>query len=144
MPKQKNNYRYASLITAVLLASVLICVSVFYSCGANIFSVEDDVSMGKEIEQEIVADQKQFPLMQGHQDIKDYVSGLGKYVLENSKAMAAMIRATIARGRIIRRVEIPADLRATISYLSPKLPKVIREERRTAKGNAIEVRVMAA
>ena len=87
MPKQNNNYRYSSLITAVLLASVLITVSVFYSCGANIFSVEDDVSMGKEIEQEIVADQKQFPLMQGHQDIKDYVSGLGKYVLENSKAI---------------------------------------------------------
>ncbi|MFZ1461977.1 MAG: M48 family metalloprotease [Ignavibacteria bacterium] len=87
MAKPKKYYSSASLITAVLLTSLLISVSVFYSCGANIFSVEDDVIMGKEIEQEIIADQKQFPVMQGHQDIKDYVSGLGKYVLENSKAI---------------------------------------------------------
>ncbi len=87
MLKWRKIYRSKSLISFVLLTSALISFSLFYSCGANIFSVEDDVSIGKEIEQQIRDDEKQFPVLKGHQDIKDYVSGLGKYVLENSKSI---------------------------------------------------------
>lgn len=87
MLKSRKIYRSKSLISFVLLTSALISFSLFYSCGANIFSVEDDVSIGKEIEQQIRDDEKQFPVLKGHQDIKDYVSGLGKYVLENSKSI---------------------------------------------------------
>ncbi len=87
MAKQVNKHNSSSLISAILLSATLITASVFYSCGANIFSVEDDVNIGKEIEQQIREDQKQFPVMQGHQDIKDYVSSLGKYVLENSNSI---------------------------------------------------------
>jgi len=67
-----------------MFVMALLSLSVLYSCGANIFSVDDDVTMGKDIDQQIRSDSKQFPIMQGNQNIKDYVSGLGKYVLQNS------------------------------------------------------------
>lgn len=75
------------LFSSVILISALISLSVFYSCGANMFSIEDDVSMGNELDKEILADSKNFPLLQGHQEVKNYVSELGKYVLENSSAI---------------------------------------------------------
>lgn len=78
----KNKY---SLLSAVLFISASISISVFQSCSSNIFSIDDDVQMGKDIEKQIDEDPKQFPPLQGHQEVKDYVSGLGKYVLNNSK-----------------------------------------------------------
>lgn len=77
--------RQSSLFSAIIFSSVLVSFSIFYSCGANIFSVDDDVKMGGEINQQIREDAKQYPIMQGHQDVKDYVNKLGKYVLDNSK-----------------------------------------------------------
>ena len=44
--------------------------------------------------------------------------------------------ATKKRGRINRSKEIPEDLMATSSKLSPSLPNVIIEERSIAIGNA--------
>ncbi|MDZ4710810.1 MAG: M48 family metallopeptidase [bacterium] len=76
--------RNFSLPVLIMFVMALLSLSVLYSCGANIFSVDDDVTMGKDIDQQIRSDSKQFPIMQGNQNIKDYVSGLGKYVLQNS------------------------------------------------------------
>ena len=75
--------RNFSLPVLIMFVMALLSLSVLYSCGANIFSVDDDVTMGKDIDQQIRSDSKQFPIMQGNQNIKDYVSGLGKYVLQN-------------------------------------------------------------
>ena len=79
--------KHTSLYLSVIIVSSLFSFSIFYSCGANIFTVEDDINMGKELEQQIRQDTKQFPILQGHQDVKDYVSGMGKYVLDNSKGI---------------------------------------------------------
>lgn len=81
----KINKIYSSIIILILLTSSLLSLSILNSCGANIFSVEDDVKMGGELDQQIKQDSKEFPVLQGHQDIKNYVNSLGKYVLENSK-----------------------------------------------------------
>jgi predicted Zn-dependent protease len=78
----KKNY---SLLISMILTSFLISLSILYSCSANIFSVDDDVKIGQEVNQQIKDDPKEYPLLQGHQDVKAYVSKLGKYVLENSK-----------------------------------------------------------
>jgi beta-barrel assembly-enhancing protease len=72
------------IINTLMLISALLSLSVFYSCGANLFSVEDDVKMGKEIDDEIKANPKEYPMLQGHQDVKDFVNGLGKYILMSS------------------------------------------------------------
>lgn len=82
---KKVNIKNHSLYILILLTSSLLSLSILYSCGANIFSVEDDVKMGGELDQQIKQESKEFPVLQGHQDIKDYVNKLGKYVLENSK-----------------------------------------------------------
>lgn len=81
------NKKYSTQYLNIILISSLLSLSFFYSCGANIFSVEDDVNIGKEIEQQIIQDPRQFPILQGHQDVRDYVSGMGKYVLDYSKSI---------------------------------------------------------
>jgi len=77
--------KYSTPAVLILLVSALISLSVIYSCGANIYSVQDDVELGKEIQQQIKDESAQFPVLKGHQEVKDYVSGLGRYVLQNSK-----------------------------------------------------------
>ncbi|MCX6165251.1 MAG: M48 family metalloprotease [Ignavibacteriae bacterium] len=72
------------IINTLLLISALLSLSIFYSCGANLFSEDDDIKLGKEIDDEIKAHPTEYPMLQGHQDIKDYVNGLGKYILETS------------------------------------------------------------
>ncbi len=85
MDKKTKNIASRYAVIALVLTFSLTIFSVLSSCGANIFSVEDDVSMGKELDVEINQDDKQFPKLQGHQEVKDYVNSLGKYVLEHSK-----------------------------------------------------------
>lgn len=72
------------IINTLLLISALLSLSIFYSCGANLFSEDDDIKLGKEIDDEIKAHPNEYPMLQGHQDIKDYVNGLGKYILGTS------------------------------------------------------------
>ncbi|MBS1518477.1 MAG: M48 family metalloprotease [Bacteroidetes bacterium] len=81
----RNKFRknFAGLTTLILISSAFV-ISGIYSCSSNIYSVDDDVKLGKEIEQQINEDPKQFPIMKDHQEIKNYVNGLGRYVLNNS------------------------------------------------------------
>ncbi len=86
MEKIRNIKRkYSSLLVTILLSVSLVSLSVIYSCGANIFSVQDDVELGGEVNQQIKEDPKNYPVLKGHQEVKDYVNGLGRYVLQNSK-----------------------------------------------------------
>ncbi len=75
----------SQLFVLLVLVSFMISLAVFYSCGANIYSVNDDVELGKEIQQQIKDESAQFPVLKGHEDVKEYVTGLGRYVLQNSK-----------------------------------------------------------
>jgi predicted Zn-dependent protease len=80
MLKRYSNRIYGlfSLATSV----IFITLSLLYSC--NIFSVNDDINLGKEIDKEIKSKPLEYPMLQGHQDIKDYVSGIGKYIINTS------------------------------------------------------------
>lgn len=80
----KFTKNYFSLSITILLSISLFSLSVFYSCGANIFSVEDDVKMGGELDQQINETPAEFPILKGNPEITNYVSGLGRYVLQNS------------------------------------------------------------
>lgn len=77
----KNKF---TIINTLFLITTLLSLSFLYSCGANIFSESDDVKMGKEIDDQIKANAKEYPMLQGHQDIKDYVSGIGKTIITSS------------------------------------------------------------
>ncbi len=75
--------KYSSYILLTLILSSLLSLSIFYSCGANLYSVEDDVQIGKEIQKQVSDLPKEFPVLQGHQDVKAYISGLGRNVLQS-------------------------------------------------------------
>lgn len=75
----------SQFVVLIVLVSFMISLAVFYSCGANIYSVQDDVELGNEIKQQIKDESAQFPVLKGHEDVKQYVTGLGRYVLQNSK-----------------------------------------------------------
>lgn len=76
----RKNLHFSIFFGAALTISALIL-----SCEeSNIFSDKDDVELGKEIDKEIKQDPKNFPMLTGYPDIKDYVSGIGKYILNTS------------------------------------------------------------
>ncbi|MDQ3193791.1 MAG: M48 family metalloprotease [Bacteroidota bacterium] len=75
--------KYSSYVLLIFFLSSLSSLSIFYSCGANLYSVEDDVQIGKEIQKQVSDLPNEFPILKGHQDIKDYVSGLGRDVLQS-------------------------------------------------------------
>jgi hypothetical protein len=66
---------------------------------------------------------------------------MGIKLLEKKKAKTERKETTTIRGRIILKREIPADFIATSSYFSPKLPIVIMDASKIARGRAIGTRV---
>lgn len=80
----KLTKKHFSLSITIFLSLSLFSLSILYSCGANIFSVEDDVKMGSELDQQISETPAEFPILKGNPEITNYVSGLGRYVLQNS------------------------------------------------------------
>lgn len=51
------------------------------SLGLNIFPDSKDIELGKQVDQEIRKDPKQYPLLKGKPEIKAYVESVGKEVL---------------------------------------------------------------
>src|SRR3972149_481724 len=73
-----------SLYPFILSFTVLITAAVFLSCEqTNIFSDKDDVELGKEFDREIKNNPREFPMLDGHQDVKDYVTDMGKTILNS-------------------------------------------------------------
>lgn len=79
--KIKLNKNLSQLIVSVV---ALCTISIFYSCGANLFSVNDDVTIGKDIDIQIRADRQNYPIMEGNDDVRSYVSGIGRNILNSS------------------------------------------------------------
>ncbi len=82
----KNELKHKGFYPFVFLFSLLIASAFFQSCEqSNIFSDKDDVELGEQFDKEIKANPKEFPMLQGHQDIKDYISSMGKEILNSPK-----------------------------------------------------------
>jgi predicted Zn-dependent protease len=82
----KNELKHKGFYPFVFLFSLLLVSAFFQSCEqSNIFSDKDDVELGEQFDKEIKANPKEFPMLQGHQDIKDYISGMGKEILNSPK-----------------------------------------------------------
>lgn len=70
----------------VFLLALLLASAVFQSCEqSNIFSDKDDVELGEQFDKEIKANPREFPMLEGHQDLKDYVKGMGTEILASPK-----------------------------------------------------------
>ena len=82
----KNEIKHKGFYPFVFLFALLVASAVFQSCEqSNIFSDKDDVELGEQFDKEIKANPKEFPMLQGHQDIKDYVTTMGKEILNSPK-----------------------------------------------------------
>jgi predicted Zn-dependent protease len=53
----------------------------------NLFSIEDDKALGKQVSQEIANDPKQFPILPeaGNQEVYNYIRGITKKILNSGK-----------------------------------------------------------
>lgn len=78
--KKNRHIAYITFFTAVMFISV----SIFYSCGANLFSTSEDIKLGEDLDREIQNSPKEYPLLQNRPEITDYVTGIGKYILNSS------------------------------------------------------------
>lgn len=77
---RKNFWRW----NAIILTAALSINSILSSCGANIFTIEDDVMMGQELDAEIRSDPQNYPILQGHEEVKEFVSGIGRNIITKS------------------------------------------------------------
>ncbi|CAN5443490.1 M48 family metalloprotease [soil metagenome] len=80
--KNFSKYRIANI--AILTSATFIMVAFLYSCGANLYSVSDDVKIGKDLNKQILANPREYPMLQGHDDVKSYVSNIGNYIVNSS------------------------------------------------------------
>lgn len=81
----KNILQNKKLYSFAVSLAILVTTAFFLSCEeTNIFSDKDDVELGKEFDKEIKNDPTHFPMLSGYTDIKEYVSGIGKYILDSS------------------------------------------------------------
>ena len=71
-----HRMRYS--IAALVLT--LLTVTSFY-CGANIFSDDQDIKLGQQMDQEIRKNTKEYPILQGHPEVKAYIMNVGNKVL---------------------------------------------------------------
>ena len=71
-------------INTLVIFSLLFANAYLSSCGANIFTVEDDVAMGQELDAEIRSDQSNYPIYKGNDEVRQYVTGIGKDIIRKS------------------------------------------------------------
>lgn len=83
MENVKRHNRHIAIIALSILA-LFLSVSIFYSCGANLFSTSDDVKLGQDLDKEIHNSPREYPLLTNRPEITDYVTGIGKYILNSS------------------------------------------------------------
>lgn len=77
----KRNY-FSLFIFAIALS--------FWGCkgaGVNLFSIQDDIALGKQVSQQIESDTKQFPILpeRGNEKVYKYVRGLKDKILRTGK-----------------------------------------------------------
>jgi beta-barrel assembly-enhancing protease len=87
MKKLKCVYKnYSIALTAIFFTTLLFTFSIIYSsCGANIFSVQDDVKIGRDVDREIKSRPNEFPMLQGNPEVTNYVTGIGSYILQTAR-----------------------------------------------------------
>jgi predicted Zn-dependent protease len=67
---------YLALLFALVVSAIL-----GIQCGVNIFPDDQDIKLGKQIDEEIHKNPKQYPILTGHPEVKQYVSEVGNRVL---------------------------------------------------------------
>lgn len=69
----------------IVVSAVIACTLSVSSCKTpvNIFSDSDDVKLGKQIDDEIRKNPREYPILQNRPDVKNYVAGIGQKILNS-------------------------------------------------------------
>lgn len=75
---------YSSLFFIAIAFSFLSCKG---GGGLNVFSIQDDIALGKQVSQQIESDSKQYPILpeQGNEEAYRYVRGLKDKILQTGR-----------------------------------------------------------
>ena len=65
-----------------LMCAISLSLTMMY-CGVNIFSDSDDMKLGQQMDEQIRKDPKEYPVLQGHPEVKQYVMDVGNHVLSS-------------------------------------------------------------
>ena len=65
----------------IAMLTMLAYTAVLIACGVNIYKDSDDVNLGAQLDKEIRANPKEYPIMQGRPEVKSYVGGIVQKVL---------------------------------------------------------------
>lgn len=64
-----------------IVIPIILSLSVFgLNCALNIFPVTDDIKLGKQIDEEIRKNPKEYPVLQNHPDVKEYITMIGNKI----------------------------------------------------------------
>ncbi|HFA49246.1 MAG TPA: peptidase M48 [Bacteroidetes bacterium] len=78
----------------IILFTALAAATIFWNCNAsksgggfNLFSIQDDIALGKAFSKEIESDQKSYPLLpeQGNEEVYRYIRGIATKLLNTGK-----------------------------------------------------------
>lgn len=80
-------YRLVVIISIVSISSFMSCSSTQGGSGLNLFTVEQDIELGKQTAQQIADDPKQFPVLpeRGNEEIYRYINDLTGTILASGK-----------------------------------------------------------
>jgi beta-barrel assembly-enhancing protease len=70
----------------IFLICIVLSTSVSFQCanlGINIFSDQDDVKLGQQLDSEIRNNPKEYPVLQNRTDVKNYVEQIGRKILNS-------------------------------------------------------------
>lgn len=74
-----KNYITIIALTLWLAVFSFMCASLAF----NIFSDQDDVKLGQQLDQEIRSNPKEYPILQNRSDVLNYIDGIGRKILNS-------------------------------------------------------------
>ena len=63
------------------IALMILLLSIGIGCGINIFPDSEDIKLGKQMDEQIRKNTKEYPILEGSPEVKQYVSEVGNKVL---------------------------------------------------------------
>jgi len=83
----RNSFVLTALVAGFMVFGMAGCDFKKASQSINLFTVQDEIALGKEVEKEIQSDPKQFPILPeaGNEEVYSYVRGLAKKILNTGK-----------------------------------------------------------
>lgn len=62
--------------------AVIACLAGLAACGVNLFSVDDDASFGRQMDQEIKSNPREYPILQ-NESVRSYVQGIVNKIVQS-------------------------------------------------------------